>query len=380
MGSKEWPIKKIKDVCKVVSGSTPKTSKPEYWGGDILWITPKDLSNFKGVVISDTKRKITKEGYKSCSATLVPKGTVLMSSRAPIGYLVIAGKEICTNQGFKSFICSDELNNRYLYYFLKGIVPELKQKGSGTTFNELSKSKAEQIEIPIPPLPIQEAIVKKLDAFFKEYDILKEEKRKAQDNHERILQSAIAKLTKDKDVIPDDWVEGKISDFIEILYGKGLPKRDRKGGKIPVYGSNGIVGWHDKAFLEEPTVIIGRKGSVGELNLTKGPSHPIDTTYYIKNKEGCNLDVEFIYFLLKGIDLKSLDRSTAIPGINRNDIYKIKIKIPKTINGQKKLLNEIKNIQKFQEDIVKERENVQKNLDLLPHSVLTKAFQGELTA
>ena len=196
MEDKRWPIKKIKDVCKVISGSTPKTSKPEYWDGDILWITPKDLTNFRGVVISNTQRKITEAGYKSCSATLVPEGTVLMSSRAPIGHLAIAGKGMCTNQGFKSFICSDELNNRYLYYYLKSVVPDLKEKGSGTTFNELSKSKTEQIDIPIPQLPVQKAIVKKLDLFFEEYKILENEKIKIKENSELLPNAVLTKAFK----------------------------------------------------------------------------------------------------------------------------------------------------------------------------------------
>ena len=378
MENKRWPIKKIKDMCKVIGGSTPKTSKPEYWDGDILWITPKDLTNFKGIVVSNTQRKITEAGYKSCSATLVPEGTVLMSSRAPIGHLAIAGKDMCTNQGFKSFICLDELNNRYLYYYLKSVVPELKEKGSGTTFNELSKSKTEQIDIPIPPLPVQKAIVKKLDLFFEEYKILKEEKQKNKDNYDKILHSAILKLTKTKEKLSYGWIEGVLGDFIEVLYGKSLPKRDRKEGNIPVYGSSGIIGWHDSEFVNKQTVIIGRKGSVGQLNLTSGPCYPIDTTYFVKIKELYDLDIEFLYFLLKGLNLKDLDRSTTIPGINRNEIYKIKVKFPKKINAQKRLIQKIKSIQKFKEDISEERKNLQKDLKLLSNSVLIKSFQRNL--
>jgi type I restriction enzyme S subunit len=162
------PDKKISEYCDIISGSTPRTSVQEYWGGDILWITPKDLSGYRKKFIDKTNRTITKKGYDSCSTIIIPENNVLMSSRAPIGYLVINKKPMCTNQGFKSYKIKnhEELNEEYLYYQLKHIVEQIKKSGSGTTFSEISKSKATNIMIKVPELKIQKQIVQEIEFNF----------------------------------------------------------------------------------------------------------------------------------------------------------------------------------------------------------------------
>lgn len=116
---KGWKMVKLGEIAQIISGSTPRTNVSEYWDGDITWMTPADLSKFNSIEIYDSARKITEGGYKSCSTTMLPAGTVLFSSRAPIGHLAIAGKEMCTNQGFKSLIPCEKANSFYLYFILK---------------------------------------------------------------------------------------------------------------------------------------------------------------------------------------------------------------------------------------------------------------------
>ena len=151
---------KIKDIARVLNGSTPSTKCPKYYDGDILWITPKDLSDQKGKYIYAGERTITQEGYDSCSTEMIPKDNILMSSRAPIGLLAINKVDCCTNQGFKSLVvdktkCSEE----YLYYYLKYHIKEIEALGSGTTFKEVSKDSMEKYEIELPELSKQEKIV-----------------------------------------------------------------------------------------------------------------------------------------------------------------------------------------------------------------------------
>jgi type I restriction enzyme S subunit len=122
---KGWKWVKLGEAADVISGSTPRTNVPEYWNGDIVWVTPADLSNLGTIEINDSQRKITKEGYESCSTTILPAGTVLLSSRAPIGHLAITGKEMCTNQGFKSLIPKKSLHSYYLYFVLKHLKERL---------------------------------------------------------------------------------------------------------------------------------------------------------------------------------------------------------------------------------------------------------------
>ena len=151
---------KIKDISEIINGSTPSTTNISFWNGDITWLTPKDLTNFSKRFIYQGHASITENGYASCSTKLVPQGTILLSSRAPIGYLAIAGKELCTNQGFKSLICKKELvNNLYLYYWLSTKVEYLQSISSGATFKELSKDTLENVEINLPSLEIQQHIV-----------------------------------------------------------------------------------------------------------------------------------------------------------------------------------------------------------------------------
>ncbi|MDI3349671.1 restriction endonuclease subunit S [Mycoplasmopsis arginini] len=151
---------KIKEISEIINGATPSTSNPLYWDGSIPWITPKDLTDFHNRYINSGHSFITEEGYKSCSTKMLPIGTILLSSRAPIGYLAIANKEMCTNQGFKSIICNSQyINNLYMFYWLSTKINYLQQISSGATFKELSKDNLENVEINLPTLAEQQHIV-----------------------------------------------------------------------------------------------------------------------------------------------------------------------------------------------------------------------------
>ena len=162
----EWIECKISDIGTVVGGATPSTKKPEnYENGTIAWITPKDLSTFSGRYIQSGERNITETGLKSCSTQLLPKNTVLFSSRAPIGYMAIAANDICTNQGFKSVIPNEKIDPIFLYYLLKYNKDKIESMGSGTTFKEVSGSTMKNIVVYIPEdKKVQERIASVLDS------------------------------------------------------------------------------------------------------------------------------------------------------------------------------------------------------------------------
>ena len=147
----EWVECTISDIGTVVGGATPSTKKSEnYVDGKIAWITPKDLSTFKGRYIVSGERNITESGLKSCSTKLLPKNTVLFSSRAPIGYIAIAANDLCTNQGFKSVIPNENTDPLFLYYLLKFNKDKIKSMGSGTTFKEISAKVMKNIKVFVP--------------------------------------------------------------------------------------------------------------------------------------------------------------------------------------------------------------------------------------
>lgn len=153
-----WRWVELGKVCRVVSGATPQTSIPSYWGGSITWITPKDLSMLTSSYIYSGQREITQSGYESCSTELVPAGSIVMSSRAPIGYLGIAARSLCVNQGCKCFVVNAAIDNLFLYFALRNYMSDIQALGAGTTFTEVSKSSLKRFLIPLPPLGEQQRI------------------------------------------------------------------------------------------------------------------------------------------------------------------------------------------------------------------------------
>ncbi|MGF7089401.1 type I restriction enzyme S subunit [Kroppenstedtia sanguinis] len=154
---KGWEVKTIGEVCTITGGGTPKTKVPEYWeNGNILWATPSDMTSMDSSVIFDTSRKITKLGLEKSSAKLLPIGTVLMTSRATIGYSSIAMKEISTNQGFINIICDKDLSNYHLMFWIKYYKEDVEGRANGSTFLEISKKAFKEIKVIVPPIKVQE--------------------------------------------------------------------------------------------------------------------------------------------------------------------------------------------------------------------------------
>ena len=181
-----WPVATVGEVCEVVSGATPRTGKPEFWDGNVPWVTPKDLSELGQKHLSDTPRKITKAGLKSCSARMLPAQSVLFSSRAPIGLVAINTLPVCTNQGFKSLVPRfDLVSPDFLFWWLKAQEKHVQNKGRGATFKEVSKKIVEDLQIPLPPLAEQKRIAGILDAA----DAVRAKRREALAELDSLLQS-----------------------------------------------------------------------------------------------------------------------------------------------------------------------------------------------
>ena len=159
---KPWPRVKLVEVCEIVLGGTPKTAVDAYWNGNIPWLTPGEMGKITGPYVEDTKRKLTEKGLQEGSS-LFPARSVILSTRAPIGYVFINKVPMCTNQGCKTLVPSPEVLPEYLYFNLLGRTDELNQLGTGTTFKELATSALKNIELPLPPLAVQHEIVARLE-------------------------------------------------------------------------------------------------------------------------------------------------------------------------------------------------------------------------
>ena len=153
-----WEVKRLKQLFHVVNGSTPKSAEPDYWDGDVVWITPEDLGRLTGTVVRGSNRSITWFGLRSCGTTLIPKGSLVLSTRAPIGHLAVAGVELCTNQGCHSLVFRNGLPQTYFFYYLLAARAELESLGQGSTFVELSNEKLGTLTLPQPTTAEQQAI------------------------------------------------------------------------------------------------------------------------------------------------------------------------------------------------------------------------------
>jgi type I restriction enzyme, S subunit len=182
-----WLNKRISEVCEVVNGGTPKTAVAEYWDGEHLWITPAEMGKRKSPYVDNTERKLTDAGLRDSSARMLPPYSVILSSRAPIGHLVINLKPMSTNQGCKSLIPNDHLDYKFLYYYLTSIVGLLVSLGSGVTFKELSGSKLKDVYVPLPSRSEQQRIVSVLDEVFADVAIAQSQRRKESPKRPRPL-------------------------------------------------------------------------------------------------------------------------------------------------------------------------------------------------
>ncbi|WMS08156.1 restriction endonuclease subunit S [Bacteroides salyersiae] len=191
-----WKTKAIEDIADVYNGATPSTVNEQNYGGDIVWITPKDLSDQKQKFVYQGERNISQAGYNSCSTHLLPPNTILMSSRAPIGLLSIAKTELCTNQGFKSFVPQAENISTYLYYYLNIHIKQIEQLGTGTTFKEVSREDV----LKFPILKPSDAI---LDLW--------EERVSALNNKQFEIQKENEYLTKQRDELLPLLMNGQVS-------------------------------------------------------------------------------------------------------------------------------------------------------------------------
>ena len=247
---------KLGDICEIVSGSTPKTSIEEYWDGNVKWITPAELDN-DSYIITDTVRKITDLAVKKTGLSSFPEGTVILSSRAPIGKVAIAGCEMYCNQGFKNLICSNKINNKYLYWFLKGNTELLNSLGRGATFKEISKQIVASIEINVPDYDRQIEIVEHL---------------------ERI--NEIIKLRRQELVILDELIKAR---FVELF---GDPIHSDKFGYVRV----------ETCVADKNDMVDGPFGSQVDtkIDYIENGEIPVIRTVNVKMMQFSPLDLKFM--------------------------------------------------------------------------------------
>jgi len=324
----EWIECKIADIGTVIGGATPSTKKLEYYeNGSIAWITPKDLSTFRGRYIRRGERNITEIGLKSCSTQLLPKNTVLFSSRAPIGYIAIAENEVCTNQGFKSVIPNENIDPLFLYYLLKYNKNKIESMGSGTTFKEVSGNTMKNIVVSVPKdMETQKQIAAVLGSIDDKIELNNEINNNLEQQAKAIYQAWFENFILSDGSCPPTWKQGILADIANITSGKRPQKKSTKklnGFEIPLVGATSIVGFTNEANYTNKILVIGRVGTHGIVQRINSPCWASDNTLVITSEL-----YEYTFQILQKINYHAMNRGSTQPLITQADMNKVVILIP----------------------------------------------------
>lgn len=406
-----WVWVRLGEVTKVVGGGTPSTSKKEYYDeGNISWLSPVDLSNYNGIYISRGNKMITLEGLNNSSAKLLPKDTVCLTSRAPIGYVAIAEKELCTNQGFKSFLPSPTYLAKFLYWYLKGNKELLESKASGTTFLELSASKAATIEFPLPPLSEQQRIVERIEELFAKLDEAKERLqevaesfavRKAVILHKAFTGELTKQWRRENGVSDESWEEKKLGEVGSWL-GGGTPSTSREE-----YWENGNILWitskdmksaviedtlmkvneigvknSSANYIEKPALlVVMRSGILRRTFPVAMVKKPFTVNQDLKAIIPDKDDLEFLFWMLLSNERRILDscmkNGTTVESINSNALKAFAFKCP-TLHEQHEIVRLIDDLLARERAAQQAAEQALASIDLMKKSILARAFRGEL--
>lgn len=315
-----WEIKKLGEVFDLQMGKTPSRDNFEYWGGSNVWVSISDLQN---KYISNSKEHITDRALEETNIRKVKANTVIMSFKLTVGRAAITTQDLYTNEAIMAFNIKEgfDLLPNYIYYYLKGYKWEGANKAvMGLTLN---KSTISQNYICIPPLPLQEKIVSELDLL----SGVIEKKRQQLKELDNLAQSIFYDMFGDPITNEMGWEVKKFAECYKLKSGNGLSAKDIIKGDYPVYGGNGIVGYHNEFNLEGENIIIGRVGALcGNVRNVIGQVFVTDNAFILsKNIDNYNV---FLQYLLATHNLRSYAREAMQPVISNTLLKNIEIIIP----------------------------------------------------
>lgn len=303
------------ELFRVESGGTPQSDLDQLWNGGIPWVTLADLPATDLVTeITTTRRTISERGLQESAAKLIPANSIVVSTRATIGRIGINRVELATNQGFKNVILKDtsRVLPEYVALALASLVPTMDALATGGTFREISKSRFCELQIPLPPLDVQNEIV----AEFATYRLVMEGARAVVDNYRPYIP------------VDQDWPIVRLGEVFRLSSGRGLTQAQMRAGSYPVYGGNGLIGFHSEYFVEEPIIVIGRVGAYcGAVHITAPKAWVTDnglhvTEYYME------IDQRFLAWSLAQLRLNQFAKVGGQPSISQATVYEQRIPLP----------------------------------------------------
>lgn len=409
----------------MVAGGTPKASDPDNFaepGTQIAWLTPADLSKYTDKYISHGARDLSEAGYKGSSAKIMPAGTLLFSSRAPIGYVAVAANAISTNQGFKNFALPTEIESSYAYYFLRSIRDLAESMGTGTTFKEISGANAKKLPFILPPLAEQKVIADKLDTLLALVENTKARLECIPQILKRFRQSVLAaavsgrlteewRLSSESYVhantedwkwapVPTTWAVRLYSDLVESRLGKMLDKAKNSG--LPTkYLGNVNVRWFDFNLSEVQEILVS-KAERNELSIRPGDvliceggepgrcaiwdgrveEQMVFQKALHRARVSEALLPEWLALNLKhdadSLTLEQLFTGTTIKHLTGKALKKYPLRVP-PIEEQTEIVRRVDHLFAHADRIEQQVNNALARVNNLTQSILAKAFRGELT-
>lgn len=381
---KDWEITDIGSCVQIFQGGTPRTTNEAYWNGNIVWITPGEITQLDNLFVKDSERKITDLGLQNSSATLLPSGTILLCTRATIGALAIAAKPLTTNQGFKNLVCNKNIYNIFFSYLLRACMDEMLSKAIGTTFLEISKSTLSKIVVHIPDYKEQQAIADALTVFDTHINNLSkliEKKKMIRDGAVEDLVSGKRRLAG----FSGKWEEVNLRDIcvenglVRGPFGGSLKKECfvSKGYKVyeqknAIYGDVNIGNYYigDQKFeelkrfeLKKDDFIVSCSGTIGKIhrmpcNFEKGIINQALLKITLDSAK-CNLDFFNIYFKWQKFQMKIIDdtQGGAIKNLVGMDKFKrTMLYIPTSLSEQQAISDILTAMDKEISDLEEEKE------------------------
>lgn len=398
-----FPLVALKDCCTVVGGATPKRNVPEYWDIDVPWVTPKDISTLDGPYLNDAPEYISNAGFEKCATSLLPTNSILLTSRAPIGNVAIAGREMCTNQGFKSLVPGDKVDHLYLYYCIKHLSPKLQALGNGATFKEVNKKIVESFKIPLPPLEEQKRIAAILD----KADALRCKRQQAIELADQFLRSVFLDMFGDPVTNPKGWKICKLNELCDLRNGYAFKSSDyvessttlncrmssiRPSGNFDVshnmkYLPDKFYDQHSEYRLFDGDVVIAMTDLATEAKILGVPTIVQSKGFKLLQNQRVGkltlldekqLGVAFLQATLNWKSVRQYFQKFAGGGLQINlgkpDLLSIEIMIP-PMHLQKEFENIVNTVSALIEKLTKDN-HIQ---NALFNSLSQQAFKGELT-
>ena len=364
----EWKECRLTEIMDLIGGGTPKTSNPDYWDGDIPWISVKDFNGERRYV-GDTEKKITKLGLENSSTKILSKGDIIISARGTVGELAIIPSDMAFNQSCYGLRAKDFVDSCFLYYLLKQSVNILKHNTHGSVFDTITRETFENISVKLPPLPTQQKIASILSSLDEKIELNNKINTNLEQQAGALFKNWFVDFEPFGGKMPEGWKVGKLSELINVKYGKDHKKLD--DGNYPVYGSGGIMRYVDQFLYDKESVLIPRKGTLNNVFYINEPFWSVDTMFYTEMKKE-NI-AKYVYFFVKGKDLNSMNAGSAVPSMTTEILNAIEVVIPSD-EYLKKFENIVSPMFKQIKQCITENENLASIRDTL----LPKLMNGEI--